>query len=272
MKTNIATVIVIYNSYIKESVAYQSLLNQNTDIYIYDNSTEQEYIESNSKEENYIGCGQNLGLSRAYNITISQLGSFYKYIMTSDSDTKYPLDYLEIFMSNRNSSAVAFIPDIYVKGQPKYPKKKISKYLNRIHSPEYSERGSDVKYFHTINSGTIYTSEFLMDNKFNERLFLEHIDNSMFDTIKKKKLLTTRIPSILYHDLSTSDFENVYIKGRALITYPDQIEYYGLLWYPMAFFCYMIFGITKLDSRYFKEFLNIYILRKYESISKRGVR
>lgn len=107
-QSRIYIITVIYNRSINEIRSLQEFENllkqfEETRLIVVDNSTKEDVLEQNreiaAQKEwiRYLECGGNIGLSRAYNralATIPQEEEEQFWIMLSDDDTKFSMDYL----------------------------------------------------------------------------------------------------------------------------------------------------------------------------------
>jgi len=157
--------------------------NLNVTFFIYDNSFEnsKQNIIINEKYQ-YFHNGENIGLAKAQNKIIKENLTFFDYFLTSDQDSIYSSNYLEIgidFMENNNhcGCVVPIWRNILSKNK-KFESQIILvndklKLINPVDVPE------DYFYVtHAICSGSIIrTNMFNKIGLFNEDFFIDWIDN-----------------------------------------------------------------------------------------------
>ena len=185
----LAIIYVLYNTdlnlFNKSIASLESRIPDNLDVtfFIYNNSSEdiKESIKIKGTLE-YLYNGQNIGLAKAQNVIIKENLHTFDYFLTSDQDSIYSLNYLEIgidFMNN-NPHCGCVVPiwrNILLK------KDKFETQLILLNGNLKLVNPVDVKedFFpvtHAICSGSIIRAE--MFNKiglFNEDFFIDWIDN-----------------------------------------------------------------------------------------------
>lgn len=176
----IDTIYVTYNAEIELlSQSIKSIISQVRKIYIVDNTPNRDLrLDSFQNEKvEIIYLGDNLGIAYAQNIGIKKsLENSSQFIMLSDQDTCYPVDYvrdmLKIFSHDKNIAAIApkFI-DSNKKGDDGF-----IKVLPIIFKQFYPETGQH-EVMQVIASGKILQAKYLNDiGLMDEELFIDWVD------------------------------------------------------------------------------------------------
>lgn len=191
-------VCVLYNNYVEQSVSLNSLFdlsaeNDNVRIIIVDNSTNEEFIEANrAQAKNYNGvryiCNNgNLGLSKSYNKAIASIEDDSYWVMLSDDDTEFSMDYLRNVCTEIEKADASVLAGII-----KTPDGAVlSPMMNN--SVFSSKKPVTVCGIHDnifcINSGLVIKSDILRSiGPFSEDLFLDMIDYWFMDSLKEHGL------------------------------------------------------------------------------------
>lgn len=212
MKDRIATIIVLYNSLISDSKAFETLKNDNLDIFFLDNSTDQSCIDKNvelSKTMNckYYNMGGNIGLSKAYNFIIDELKNNYdyNYMLLSDDDTLYTEEFQNLLVEEvKKNRYQVILPTIVdsLDGVVASPIK-----LTGIPLVRYKEGSKNPpKRIEGINSGTCVRLDAFDNWHYNENIFLYFVDTDFFqNNVNKNKLSYTILPCVIKQNFSSSE-------------------------------------------------------------------
>ncbi len=218
--------VVIYNTPCEESITCQSLMAQSTDdfcVVVYDNSDTDHGIrkECEANGWTYLGGNGNRGLSVAYNSVLNRLKSEKAegFICILDDDTRLKNTFCSHIISEAGkTNADILLPVMMNNG--------------RILSP-WREKGK--KYFHSynecvtepwenilaFNSGMTISLDALSNYSYDESLFLDCVDISFLDEMKKRGRRIAVVPIYCEHGFSGVEKQrcdaamnrfNIYIK------------------------------------------------------------
>lgn len=210
MKIN--AVEIIYNKNIKDSITYQSLKNisrdiSNINVLLIDNSTRK---FGNSKVKvpsnmEYISMNGNKGLSYAYNFAIRKIKekadvSNDDIVVLLDDDTQLSLEYFEELKKEaiKNKKIDIFVP--IIKGQDNiiYSPNSANFFKNKL-IPSITKVNS-IKKFNAISSCMGIRLDVFNDYKFDERLFLDEIDQKFCEDQRKRNRSFKAIPIIIFQN------------------------------------------------------------------------
>lgn len=221
MRLNI--VCVLYNKYIIDIASLDNFLNLKKDrdvnIWLFDNS-DKNYVRQNKRIYenykiylNYIDNGGNIGLSRTYNKALRLIQNMSDWILFSDDDTKFSMNYLiNIYNEIQNNNKISIMSGVIkTKFGILSPLKD-----NTIFSREKGINLPGVyKNIFCINSGLVVKrSIYSIIGKYNERLFLDMIDHYFMD-----KLIECNYNTIL---IVSGEIEQDYSGEKKV--YNEQIE------------------------------------------------
>ena len=191
-------VVLLYNTRVEDSITCKSIENincENLTVIIIDNSTiklNNEEICKNKKYE-YISMNGNKGLSIPYNRAITYIKNIKKadendYVIWLDDDTELTKEYFEILNKSivNNPEVDVFAPIIYGQdgviyspNSSRYIKNKLIKNENEIYR---------ITKYNAINSCLCVKLSIYSKYKYDERLFLDQIDQKFFDDMRKKNV------------------------------------------------------------------------------------
>ncbi len=224
---NIFIIIVLYNKRLCDSSALKSLnaakanCKSNISFIIIDNSTDDQ-IKAINKRGNvdfeYIDMNGNKGLSVAYNCAISNIEKNpYNWIVTSDQDTDYPIDYLkkmERQMLDSNKMVIA--PQVYN--------------TTGIMSPFRLRFDCFRDIKRVINSGLAIRSDVFTQIKYNEGLFLDFVDFDLSNSLFQKNIGIEVTDIKLYQDFSGTDYSNTAATQKRYEIYLNDAKKYYKFW------------------------------------------
>lgn len=191
--------LVIYNKIIPSSKAYQTLMeadginDKHYNIVIYDNSVNKECLEYNklfSEKNNIIYCGGkgNVGLAKAYNSVAKYLITHYKakdFLITLDDDSEIDKAYVRrMQFVTENVDADVYAPMVFTDGVLLSPSN--STFYGKINMVKTLDEIA-IKRITCINSGLWIRISVLDEIKYNEKLFLDMVDHSFFDELRKQR-------------------------------------------------------------------------------------
>lgn len=182
----IAIVIVIYNHYIEQYYKkYKKILNYRAnEVYFIDNSDNIDIQAKNLKycrkfNLSYHSMSGNKGLSAAYNQALNNIPKA-SYVVFLDDDTEITQEYFDFLYSNLDLKKDVYIP--YIEGQNK-----------KIYSPNEAGyfKNKLIKFgqipSHKINgimSCTAIKYALIQEIRFDERLFVDQVDQLLFDKLR----------------------------------------------------------------------------------------
>jgi GT2 family glycosyltransferase len=211
-------VLVVYNRDIDRSETYRSLFESsnnlsNIKLIIYDNGRiGQELSFSDSVNISYLHDASNPGLAAAYNYALSTIVDQNDWMLLLDQDSKLPTDFISRLIETINKiadeSIVAIAPHIVCKNTFVSPLK-VGFGGRLLALPEWYTGASAVELM-GINSGMAVRVSFMKQvGGFNQEFWLDYLDHWLCRTIyaKGKKLYVSS--SIVNHDLSVSNYNEV---------------------------------------------------------------
>lgn len=190
MKLNAVAVIVVYNKKVEDSITCKNILNNNDNslrMLIVDNSTidfeNKEYCEK--KDIDYISMGGNKGLSKAYNVAVDACKE-NDVIIFFDDDTEVTKEYfekLDVALTTHPDVDI-FAPIIYGQDGVIYsPNEYNFMRSNFIKSPN---QDISQKKFNAIASCLAIRMRVFDNYRFNEKLFVDQVDQNFFYDQRKK--------------------------------------------------------------------------------------
>lgn len=195
MDLKLIIILVIYNKKVENSLTYKCLLKimnehmLNLDIFIVDNSESDQYNASFSNRNskiNYITMNGNKGLSVAYNTALEVIKRLYSkndIVILMDDDTNITYEYFKCLISSVNIKNDIYAPIvigqdniIYSPNESHFLKNKLLK--KRSQNPSQ-------KKFNAISSCLAIKLKVFSNYSFDERLFLDEIDQKFCDDQRK---------------------------------------------------------------------------------------
>lgn len=191
MKSNVVAVIVIYNKRVEESITCKNIMNsgdKSIGLLIIDNSTRdfgnKEYCINEGID--YISMDGNSGLSKAYNAAVDACKK-KDIIILFDDDTEVTEEYfnkLDVAL-NTYPDIDIFAPIIYGQDGVIYsPNEYNFMRSNFIQSP--NQEVSQTK-FNAISSCLAIRMRVFDNYRFNEKLFVDQVDQNFFYDQRKRK-------------------------------------------------------------------------------------
>lgn len=234
-RRSICVVLVVYQSTIESSNAFASIQKklESFNMVIIDNSTKSDLIQENrlfakQNQISYISHGENLGLSRAYNLGLDLIRKnpgLCQWVLTLDQDTQLSESYLDeiISLSQNASNEVVYCP-IVISAQGKISPIALPRKLTRRMRSEAGKA-----YIGCINSGLLWNLSFLELLRFDEKIFLDMLDYDIFMQIHTL-MLSSRIVPIQ----STISQE---FSGDSISSYKKDKTRYAIYSKDFAYFC-----------------------------------
>lgn len=193
-RTDIAAIVVVYNTFCGDSSTCQSLSaldRGNVRIVVYDNSTRDygNQMYCSEKRWDYLGGKGNKGLSVAYNRATEQLkqDGFSGIVCLFDDDTHLDPSYFDAVEQADWTKSNIYVPFIFSSGQlisPCIGKKNFadcSTFGDEQEARDYT--GKDLS---AINSAMALNISLFDDYRYDENLFLECIDHKFLMDMKAK--------------------------------------------------------------------------------------
>ena len=191
-KSNIAGVVILYNSERQVINNINSYLNQIDQLYIIDNSERADYeIVQDIKilpNATYIDNGENLGIAYALNYAAKMaMRDGYKFLLTMDDDTFFPADGIEKMLLFINQFSVEKLGIVAGQYNPRF-------FDNTIKTVPY-----------TITSGSLLNlSAYEQCGLFMEELFIDFVDHEYCFRLNKFNYEIIEINNVhLNHNLGS---------------------------------------------------------------------
>jgi GT2 family glycosyltransferase len=242
-RLTIHIITVIYNRKIEEIVSlrqFERLVRHRPEVelIIADNSTVGSILEQNELAAvkrgwlRYIGCGGNIGLSRAYNLAIASIAEESPYwVMLADDDTFFSMEYLERACRQVHvEEALRLETDL---GSARRERLRVLCGVvltgdtgNRFLSPR-SEHAKELAFFgmlrppkpgiyqdlYPINSGLFLEGSAIREaGGFDERLFLDQVDYLMMDRLRAHGIRRIGIVPGLIRQSFSGDLRKAFAK------------------------------------------------------------
>lgn len=182
---DIYVIIVVYNMNCEDSAAFNSLAqSQVKNVMICDNSTKENNNEEACEKHgfHYIDMGGNMGLSKAYNRAIEQIPKSGKIICLFDDDTDIHSYFDKVLAYLNKNEADIYVPIVTDEMGILSPCIATKNDFKRFKNTD--EMTSSVHSISAINSGMAIRSEIFENYRYDELLFLEHIDHDFMRTMR----------------------------------------------------------------------------------------
>lgn len=183
---NIYGLVVIYNSYI-DSEVFKRFASFGITPLIYDNSNKEEYYLKNKEVANkehllYDGNGTNLGLPKAYNSIIRKyLTHDDDWLLIFDQDTPLPDEYFKAVLEKiQHGDKLCYMPFFPLHRKEHYAPNTIAN-VKTMHIKKTTSFKHMEGHLIGINSCSAFNAKvFKIAGLFNEKLFLDYVDNDLF--------------------------------------------------------------------------------------------
>ena len=179
----VTAAIVVYNKEIHESITFQRIkeVDENIDILVLDNSEEKNGNEAYCAEYGirYISMKGNKGLSKAYNVAVDNSKNS-EVIVLFDDDTEVTAEYFEILIEALEECPDTDIFAPIIRGQDGiiYSPNKFNFLRNHFIKSPAQEIPQDS--FNAIASCLAIRMRIFDDYRFNEKLFVDQVDQYFF--------------------------------------------------------------------------------------------
>lgn len=234
MKEKFYIACVLYNKPISRIASLDTFLKfkdkyPNVDIIIADNSDKPSIkLESEDQQTEiiYINNNGNLGLSRAYNRILEKAGSDDFWIMISDDDTCFSMEYLQnAYEAAERGNSPVISGIVRAGGKIMSP---LRKNAVRLGKTDYISLPGIYSNIYCINSGLVVKSNvFRIIGTYDETLFLDMIDYWFMD-----KLIEHRINNIeivegdIEQSFSATNYSNMHAVRRRFAIYSKDFSTY----------------------------------------------
>ncbi|WP_312357409.1 glycosyltransferase [Empedobacter sp.] len=203
-------VLVLYNTNLKDSETYKSIVQNNKVIklkgIIYDNSQTQQNIEGfqNLGEFEYVHNENNPGLAFAYNYALKlALEKRCKWLLLLDQDTFFTEEYFDNLNSDSNSDVVAYTPIVKSFNNKQSFISPSVLYLGGFRPIRNKILGIQKSHISGINSGTIINCNFMESiGGFNLGYPLDILDHWYYREVYRKGKFVEVLNSEIYQNLS----------------------------------------------------------------------
>jgi hypothetical protein len=244
---NIYCTVVVYNKSIDDSVAFRNLKKANCGnliIIVVDNSTSSFGNQEKCLRHDvrYIDMHGNKGLSKAYNSALDYIipiANEEDVVAWFDDDTDVPEQYFDLL----NEAIVldgyeVFVPlirgqngKIYSPNNANFLKNKLVKSIHEI----------NLKKLNAINSCLAVRSKLFVNYRYDEKLFLDSVDQNFFDDLRDRGIRYRFMDIIINHDFS----QRGEILDKAIIVRRLDIRVRDLMSYAQKKWMYTFLGVIK---------------------------
>lgn len=222
--------IVIYNQECTQSPSCISVLNAECSagqvrVTVVDNSTKPNNNEIFCRENHwdYLQMGENAGLSRAYNCFLDHLPDLSedKLVLWLDDDTHFPPEFISKLCQKaiEEPDCTAFAPIVYGGNGVIYSPNERRFFKNKFVLNDGAVPRQ--KQFNAINSGLAVRSSFYRNYRYDERLFMDSVDQKFCSDIcaanAKFAVLDVKIQHSFFQRDSALSKEKVWQRYRIRI-------------------------------------------------------
>ena len=229
----IYAVLVDYNKPLEESPSYQALRRQKDIVTIVcDNSTQVELDQNLVQKDGnvYLSMHGNRGLSKAYNRALDHIEEedpvLEGFVMLFDDDTDIPDSYFDcVRQMIKKNDADIFLP-LVADQDPKlgYLSPSIMKdvYIHRTKEPFKLKE----KELCGINSGMLIRLSLFENYRYNEDLFLDHVDHDFIRSMRRRNARIRIMNTVLEQQFSAYETDPEKALCRFSIFKKDIREFY----------------------------------------------
>lgn len=234
----IYAVIIIYNKYIKNSIAIKKIRafgSEQYKIIVFDNSlsdfqiVNKDYAKKNNIK--YYHSNKNRGLSYAYNCVIRDINKTNKddLVLLLDDDTKITYEFLEnlAFETKKNPNFDVYMPLIVGQNGIFYSPNEKGKFKSKL--KQFPVKEIDKSKINGINSCTTIRLKVFEQFQYDEGLFVDCVDDYFFDFVRKEHLKVFIMNVIIKQRFSQRE-ESISVKSmltRFRIRIIDNMHYYN---------------------------------------------
>lgn len=202
-------VVVIYNKFLKDSLTCKNLLkinNHKINIIVIDNSTDFNFNKINAKLSldkgfEYLSMHGNVGLSKAYNEALNLLKDKKGIVIWFDDDSNVTQDYFdELAKVSESNSYDIFVPVIQGQDGVFWSPNRANYFKNR--QLRSADEVIPQSRFNAINSCTACKISVYENYRYDERLFLDQVDQKFFDDQRERHMKFYKLKTIIHHNFS----------------------------------------------------------------------
>lgn len=229
----IYAILVDYNQPLDQSPSYQALNRQKDIITIVcDNSTNVEIDQAQVQKDGnvYLSMHGNRGLPKAYNRALDHIEEenpiMEGFVMLFDDDTEIPDAYFDcVRKAIQKEDADIYLP-LITDERPDlgYLSPSILRdvYMHRTKDP-WSLTAEEIC---GINSGMVIRLSLFANYRYNEDLFLDHVDHDFIRTMRKRKTKINIMNTELHQHFSAFETDGTKAINRFSILKKDMREFY----------------------------------------------
>lgn len=207
MKTELFTVVVLYNQTVSESLTCKNLkeiTDHKIQVVIVDNSTRPMGNDQESANNNwmYISMNGNAGLSKAYNKVLNALQKESGIIVWLDDDTNISQEYFDVLdeIATKRPEIDIFAPVIYGQDGKIYSPNEARFFKNKQLKTTTDEL--NMKKFNAINSCTAVRLHVYENYNYNEAIFLDQVDHNFFEEQRILQRNFYKMDVVIHHNFS----------------------------------------------------------------------
>lgn len=250
---SVYVVVVIYNQYVDDSTtlrSLESLARREVHVIVVDNSTRPYDNELACTERGwtYLCSHCNAGLSKAYNRALDYLSHENGVVIWMDDDSTLTNQYFtEVEGIFANDLADIAVPVICAQDGRFYSPNEAGFFKN--HQIKSAGQQLSQKRFNAINSCTAVSLRVYEHYRYDERLFLDQVDQKFFDDQRERGMRFFKMDTIISHNLSVkgemdaekvmrrydlriSDFHTYcIIQGYSILAFRLKVALWGLAEY-----------------------------------------
>jgi len=225
-------VVVVYNSEVTESQTctnIEQISGHNVNLIVVDNSTKDNSNKAICADKGwkYISMNGNAGLSKAYNKVLCILEGEEGIIIWFDDDTNVTQDYFDMLEKavDEHQECDVFTP--LIQGQDgRFWSPNEYRFFRNKQLKEISQQISDDR-FNAINSCTAVRLGVYKNYRYDERLFLDQVDHSFFESQREEHRKFLKLDVLIQHNFSTkSKMQDLNaVKNRYSIMIPDFLTF-----------------------------------------------
>lgn len=243
----IAVIVVVYNKSCKESItcqALKALRHTKVSVLVYDNSVRDfgnaSYCEK--QEWIYFSQGENVGISKAYNVCVDHLKKYMlaDYLCLFDDDTNISEEYFDTLNSAINGyDADIYVPFIFSAGRLLSPCKIKSNFSVSMFKDEQEALLYNGRDITAINSGMAIKLNVFNNYCYDEHIFLDGVDHNFMKDMNTQGKMIKVFPYQCMHEFSGDNKPSmqsaltrfqIFVKDYRYIACKNHVTCYYLLY------------------------------------------
>lgn len=202
-------VVVIYNKNLSKSITISNLINCSIDkleIVVVDNSSDSNLAIDNEKSAEalnlkYISMKGNKGLSKAYNRALDFIENKKRndIVIWLDDDTHINKDYFDALNNAvKNEAYQVFMPIVYGQNGIIYSPNEAGLLKSKLIAS--LEEAKNIKNYNGINSCLALRLNIYNNYRYDERLFMDAVDNKLFDDLREQNVRFYVLPAEIHQN------------------------------------------------------------------------